>query len=165
MQELLEHCRDCPRRRLAPGEVLLHEGERSGRLFVLIKGLVEVRRGDVEIALVDEPGAIFGEMAVLLDRPHTASVRAQGAAEVHVVEDAEAFLAARPGLTLPVARLLARRLDNLSSYLVDLKRQFQDREDHLGIVDEVLEALSHEQGEAFLPVDELPPEPSPEPAR
>lgn len=165
MQELLEQCRDCPTRRLEPGEVLLREGERSGQLFVLVSGTVEVHRGDVEIALVDEPGAIFGEMAVLLDRPHTASVRAQGPAEVHVVKDAESFLAQRPGLTLPVARLLARRLDNVTAYLVDIKRQFQDREDHLGIVDEVLEALSHEQGEAFLPADELPPEEAQEPSR
>lgn len=159
MQELLEHCRDCPRLRLAPGDFLLREGERSGRLLVLVAGTVAVLRGEVEIALVEEPGAVFGEMAVLLDRPHTASVRARSAVDVHVVEDAETFLADHPALTLPVARLLARRLDNVTSYLVDLKQQFQDHSDHLAIVDEVLEALSHEQGETFLPAEELPPEP------
>lgn len=160
MQELLEHCHDCPRRKLAPGDILLREGERSGQLFVLIDGTIEVFRGEVEVALIDEPGAVFGEMAVLLDRPHTASVRADSAAEVHVVDNAEAFLAGHPGLTLPVAKLLARRLDNVTTYLVDLKLQFHDREDHLGMVDQVLESLSHAQGEAFLPADELPPEPS-----
>jgi CRP/FNR family transcriptional regulator, cyclic AMP receptor protein len=160
MQELLDHCRDCPRRTLEPGEILLREGERSGQMFVLIEGVIEVYRGEVEIALIDEPGAVFGEMAVLLDRPHTASVRADSAAEVHVVDDAEAFLAGHPLLTLPVARLLARRLDSVTTYLVDLKLQFHDREDHLGMVDEVLESLSHAQGEAYLSADELPPEPS-----
>ena len=163
MQELLDHCRDCPTRKLEPGEMLLREGERSGQLFVLIEGMLQVYRGEVEIVLVDEPGAVFGEMAVLLDRPHTASVRAETAALVHVVDDAGTFLASHPGLTLPVAKLLARRLDNVTTYLVDLKRQFHDREDHLGMVDEVLESLSHEQGEAFLPADELPPEPSTRP--
>lgn len=165
MQELLDHCHDCPRRTLAAGEVLLHEGQRSGQLFVLIEGMLEVYRGEVEIVVIDEPGAVFGEMAVLLDQPHTASVRAAGPAVVHVVDDAEAFLANRPGLTLPVARLIARRLDNVTTYLVDLKRQFRDREDHLGMVDEVLESLTHEQGESFLPADQLPPEPSFEPWR
>ena len=165
MREVLDHCGDCPKRLLEPGEILMREGERSGRIFILIEGRVEVYRGDVEIALVDEPGAVFGEMSVLLDQPHTASVRADGAALVHVLEDAEAFLARHPGLTLPVAKLLARRLDNVTTYLVDLKRQFGDREDHLGMVDEVLEALSHEQGEAFLSADDLPPEQSPEPSR
>jgi CRP-like cAMP-binding protein len=165
MQELIDHCRDCPRRTLAAGEVLLHEGQRSGQLYVLVEGMLEVYRGAVEIVVVDEPGAVFGEMSVLLDRPHTASVRAAGPAVVHVVDDAEAFLASRPGLTLPIARLIARRLDNVTTYLVDLKRQFQHRADHLGMVDEVLESLSHEQGESFLAADELPPEPSPEPWR
>ncbi len=163
--EMLESCRDCPRRQLEPGEVLLREGERSGQLFVLVEGTIEVHRGEVGIALIDEPGAVFGEMAVLLDRPHTASVRAHGAACVHVVDDAATFLAGHPGLSLPVAKLLARRLDNLTTYLVDLKRQFHDCGDHLGMVDEVLEALSHEQSEAFLPADELPPEPADAPSR
>jgi CRP/FNR family transcriptional regulator, cyclic AMP receptor protein len=42
---------------------------------------------------------------------------------------------------------------------VDLKRQYQDREDHLGMVDEVLESLTHEQGRGFIPASELPDEP------
>lgn len=161
MRELLEHCKDCPTRRIAAGEVLIEENGRSGQLFVLVEGMLEVYRDEVEIAVVDEPGALFGEMSVLLERPHTASVRAVGDAVVHVIEEAETFLAARPGLAMPIARLLARRLQNVTAYLVDLKRQFADRADHLGMVDEVLEALSHEQGEAFLPADELPPEPTP----
>jgi CRP-like cAMP-binding protein len=160
MREFLKHCLDCPKRTLAAGEVLIGEHGRSGQLFVLAEGMLEVYRDDVEIALIDEPGALFGEMAVLLDRQHTASVRAAGEAVVYVIEDAEAFLADRPALAMPIARLLARRLQNVTSYLVDLKRQFADRSDHLGMVDEVLESLSHEQGEGFLPVDELPPEPS-----
>ena len=159
MQELLDHCRGCPRLELAPGTVLLREGERSGRLFVLAAGCLEVFRGDVEIALVDDPGAVFGEMAALLDIPHTTSVRAVTAAVVHVVDDPAGYLARNPELALPIARLLARRLQNVTSYLVDLKRQFRGRDDHLGMVDEVLESLAHEQGGSFIPAADLPAEP------
>jgi CRP/FNR family cyclic AMP-dependent transcriptional regulator len=159
MQELLDHCRGCARLELAPGEVLLREGERTGRLFVLASGCLEVYRGEVDIALIDEPGAVFGEMAALLDSPHTTSVRATTAASVHVVESPADYLAANPELVLPIARLLARRLRNVTSYLVDLKRQYGDRADHLGMVDEVLESLAHEQGKPFIPTSELPAEP------
>lgn len=159
MLELLDHCRGCARLELAPGAVLLREGERSGRLFVLAEGCLEVFRGEVEIALVDEPGAVFGEMAALLDGPHTSSVRAVTAAVVHVVEHPEGYFAANPHLVLPIARLLARRLRNVTGYLVDLKRQYRDRADHLGMVDEVLESLAHEQGRGFIPASELPAEP------
>ena len=159
MQQLLDQCRGSPRLELGPGTVLLREGERSGRLFVLAEGCLEVYRGEVEIVRIDDPGAVFGEMAALLDIPHTTSVRAVTAAVVHVVDDPARYFATNPDLVLPIARLLARRLQNVTSYLVDLKRQYRDRDDHLGMVDEVLESLAHEQGQGFIPASELPVEP------
>ena len=86
-------------------------------------------------------------------------MRAVTAAVVHVVDEPGGYFAANPELVLPIARLLARRLQNVTSYLVDLKRQYRDREDHLGMVDEVLESLAHEQGTGFIPASELPVEP------
>ena len=159
MPSLLDHCRRLVERQIAPGAVLLREGERSGRLFVLAEGTLEVYRGEVQVALVSEPGAIFGEMAVLLEQPHTASVRAVTEARVHVVEDASQFLNANPDVLLPIATLLARRLQSATTYLVNLKHQFQDRTDHLGMVDEVLESLTHQQDENFPPAAALPEEP------
>ena len=159
MPSLLDHCRGLVERQIAPGGVLLREGERSGRLFVLADGTLEVYRGEVEIALVSEPGAIFGEMAALLDQPHTASVRAVTEARVHVIEDASQFLSANPQVLLPIATLLARRLQSATTYLVNLKQQFEDRKDHLGMVDEVLELLSLQQEESFPPAADLPDEP------
>jgi CRP/FNR family cyclic AMP-dependent transcriptional regulator len=40
-----------------------------------------------------------------------------------------------------VARILSRRVQLVTGYLVDLERQFADRDDHLAMVDEVLESL------------------------
>jgi CRP/FNR family transcriptional regulator, cyclic AMP receptor protein len=45
-----------------------------------------------------------------------------------------------------VARILSRRVQLVTGYLVDLKRQFADRDDHLAMVDEVLESLVPHQG-------------------
>jgi CRP-like cAMP-binding protein len=159
MQAFLDHCRGWPRQELAPGAVLLHEGERSGRLFVLLEGCLEVFRGEAEIAVVDDAGAVFGEMSALLDLPHTASVRALTPSTVHVIDGAAGYLAGHPDLALPLAQLLARRLQNVTSYLVDLKNQYRDRQDHLGMVDEVLESLANDQGSSFIPASELPREP------
>ena len=38
-----------------------------------------------------------------------------------------------------------------TTYLVDIKRQFEDKSDHLGMVGEVLETLIHQQHEEFMP--------------
>ena len=64
---------------------------------------------------------------------------------VHRIEDGESFLQMRPEIVFHVARILASRLVDATTYLADLKHQFADRNDHLGMVDEVLEALVNQQ--------------------
>ena len=133
-------------RRLAAGEVLLEEGKSShGVLYVLAEGAMEVLKGDVQIAHVSEPGAFFGEMSILLDIPASATVRAIEPSLCHVAPDGARFLESSSAVSLSVARLLARRLHLASSYLADLKRQYEGAEAGLAVVDEVLEALSHQQ--------------------
>jgi hypothetical protein len=59
---------------------------------------------------VTEPDAVFGELSVLLDQPHTADVRAQEASEFHVA-DAGTLLRVEPFALFYVATVLAQRLD------------------------------------------------------
>jgi hypothetical protein len=64
-----------------------------------------------------------------------------------VIVKARRFLEVRPELAFHIAKLLGQRLRLVTTYLVDLKKQFEQHEDHLGMVDEVLESLVHHQGE------------------
>src|SRR5262249_15824078 len=121
MSAVLLACRDLPTRRFEAGDVLLEEGSPAGVLFVLAGGAVGMVKGDVQITTVTEPGSFFGEMSVLLGMPHTATVRALEPSVFHVVDDALGFLHAHPECAFEVARLLARRLHFVNSYLVDLK--------------------------------------------
>lgn len=146
MREILTHFRDVPRRSLSDREILLREGEQTGRLYALAEGRLEILRGDTQVAVLDEPGSLVGEMAVLLDSPHTATARALGEATVHVVDDGAAFMSAHPELAWLVSRLLARRLNAATTYLADIKRQFAGSGNHLELVGEVLESLMHQQG-------------------
>lgn len=130
-----------PKRSLAAGDLMVEENSATGALYFLASGGVEVTKDGVRIAEVREVGAVFGEMAVLLDTPHTATVRALDATEVYVVEDPATFLRDHPEVTLYVAEILARRLDALNRYLVDVKRQFGEQGDHLAMLDEVLDTL------------------------
>jgi CRP-like cAMP-binding protein len=145
---------------VAAGEAIIKDGDRSGRIYVLIEGAVEIVKGEVQINTVSEPGAIFGEMSVLLDAPHMATVRTLEPSRFHVAEAAKRFLDSDPALALEVSRLLARRLQAMISYLVDLKHQFEDHGNHLGIVDEVLETLAHHQGEPHEPGSDRDPDPT-----
>src|SRR5262245_1963938 len=66
------------------GETVLSAASTTGRLLILKGGAVAVVKEGVEIARVTEPGAVFGELSVLLDQPHTADVRGpQGHARLY----------------------------------------------------------------------------------
>ena len=91
---------------------------------ILKEGEVAVVKEGLEIARVTEPGAVFGELSVLLDQPHTADVRALETSQFHVA-DAATILRVDPMALLYVATVLAQRLDSANRGLLELKRQVQ----------------------------------------
>ncbi|MEM7146664.1 MAG: cyclic nucleotide-binding domain-containing protein [Verrucomicrobiota bacterium] len=143
MKTTLEICAGLPEREFAEGEDILVENHKSPSLFVLKEGAVEIVKKDTQVNVVSSPGSIFGEVSVLLGRAHMATVRALQPSTFIFIEDAQSFLQKNPEINLHIARLLALRLNSVTTYLVDLKQQFDSREDHLGMVDEVLESILH----------------------
>ncbi len=71
-----------------------------------------------------EPGAVFGELSVLLDQPHTAHVRALETSEF-LVADAATLLAQDPIAAVYIATVLARRLDGANQVFIQLKNQIE----------------------------------------
>ena len=141
MREILDYCKGGTEREVPAGTVLIQEGSKTGRLFVLIKGQLEVIRGDNVVAVLAEPGAVTGEMSLLLDRPHTATVRAAADSTIYQFDDAGSFLSAQPAVALLIARLLAQRLNVASSYLADLMKQYEGHGTHLEMVGEILQCM------------------------
>jgi CRP-like cAMP-binding protein len=141
MADIFEYCQGLKQVSFKPGATILPEGERLGQLFVLIEGEVEVIRERTQVTHVDEPGSIFGEMAVLLDMPHSATVKALSAVSVYEIPDALTFLESRPEFSLQIATMLARRLYYTTSYLVDLQQQAAGKRQDLDLVDEILASL------------------------
>jgi CRP-like cAMP-binding protein len=107
-----------------PGETVIVDGSKTGRLLILKKGTVAIVKEDTEIAKVAEPGAVFGELSVLLDQPHTADVHALETSQFHIA-NATTLLAQNPIAALYVATVLAHRLDAANHALVQLKNQLR----------------------------------------
>ncbi|MBM4256999.1 MAG: cyclic nucleotide-binding domain-containing protein [Deltaproteobacteria bacterium] len=160
MRTILDFCQGFLEKTFDHGETLLVEGGREGILYILIEGTIEVLKGEVQISVVAEPGAIFGEMSILLDIPHSATVKALSPSRMYVVERAGEFLRSSTDITYILAQLLAQRVYGVTSYLADLKRQFEDQKNHLGMVDEVLETLLHQQVEEASPGSDRDPDPT-----
>jgi CRP-like cAMP-binding protein len=100
-----------PVRKYRTGENVLSAGSATGRLLILKSGAVEVVKDGVQLAEVSAAGAVFGELALLMDQPHTADVRATDESEFHVA-DAGMLRSGDPTVSLYLAATLARRLDS-----------------------------------------------------
>jgi CRP/FNR family cyclic AMP-dependent transcriptional regulator len=144
MQEILTYFRDREVQAFKAGEVLMQYGVQSGRIFVLIEGAIEVVKEEVRVDFVRESGAVFGEIAALLGIGHSAEVRVAEDCTMYVIENPRQFLIERPEVLLHVSELMARRVNNLVQYLVDVKQQYEGH-DHLGMVDQVLDSLALRQ--------------------
>jgi CRP/FNR family cyclic AMP-dependent transcriptional regulator len=157
VSSILDLCHGVPVASFEPGDVLLADGKKSGRLYVLIEGQVEILKRDFQINIVSDPGAIFGEISVLLDIPHMATVRALTPCRAHIIDGGEEFLRSHKEIAYDLSKLLAQRLHGITAYLADLKSQFEDQSDHLAVVDTILESLTHKQRDRFTPGSDRDP--------
>ena len=131
-----------------PGEMVIAAGATTGQLLLLRQGVVEVLREGTQIARISEPGSVFGELAVLLGKPHTADVRALERSEFNVA-DAATLLASDPAVTLYIAAILAGRLDAANGALIEIKRQLETGKPRVAIartVNKIADLLSSEGG-------------------
>lgn len=131
-----------PLETLAPGTHLTTEGTRSGQLYILESGTLTVQREGIGLATLDEPGAIIGEMAVLLGIPHSATVIAKTEAKVRVVADAIGALSQNAEFALHLATIACARLDATSALLVELKSQAAGKAREQALMSRILMALA-----------------------
>lgn len=107
---------------LAPGEVLVSEGEPAKGFFILLEGEILVtRRSDGQDMPVGRhvPLAFFGEVPLLAETPVAVTLRSVGASRLVRLKD-EAFralLAACPSFSRQVFQAMASRVSGLESFL------------------------------------------------
>jgi CRP-like cAMP-binding protein len=114
--------------RLADGEVLFHRGEPGDALYVVESGQVRIFTLDEagrELTLnTMNPGEALGELALVDDRPRSASVAAIGPTSLSRLsrEDFLNMVHTSPALTNRVIRLLSERTRHMTGYIELLGR-------------------------------------------
>ena len=97
------------------GTVLLQQGHNDHVVFILEWGAVEVIKDDVQLALISQPGSIFGDLSALLEIAHTATVRVKERSGFRVIPQAHIAFRSSPRLALFIAQQLARRFIGLDN--------------------------------------------------
>jgi CRP-like cAMP-binding protein len=146
MTSLLQLTYAAPTLQLAKGDILIHQGKKDGKLYVLDSGTLAVERDGVKIAEIDQFDSLIGEMSLLLDKPHSATVRAETEARVRMVDDAMLVLERQPMITLRLATLLCQRLDTTSALLADATHAPEKDDGILGRLRDAL--LGHGEAKA-----------------
>jgi CRP-like cAMP-binding protein len=143
---------------LAPGDVVVRQGGTSTSLWILVSGALRVVKDDVAVNTITEPGAVIGEMSLLLGERHSATVEATEPSRVRLAANGHALLDHTPEFTRLVAVGLAERLAYVTTYLADLTRQYSDAPG-LAMVSTVLSQLEQHKARRAEPGSMREPDP------
>jgi CRP/FNR family cyclic AMP-dependent transcriptional regulator len=153
--ELTAHLPDIA---LAEGDVVVREGGTSSSLWILVSGALRVVKEGVTVNTIDHPGAVIGEMSLLLGSRHSTTVEAIEPTVLRFAANGNALLEGVPAFTRLVAIGLAERLAYVTTYLADLTRQYGDAPG-LSIVPSVLRNLESRTGPRAEPGSLREPDP------
>lgn len=156
--DMLTHCAHLPLVEFAPGDTVVREGGAAGAIWILVSGVLQVRKGRVLVNTVSRPGAMVGEMSLLLHGPHSATVEATSHCVMRYAADGDALLSSDPAIAKHVAVGLAERLHFVTTYLADLKHQYGDAPG-ISMVSHVLAQLAQRQGAPARPGSARDPDP------
>ena len=127
-RELLRVMQAVEVRAYEDGQTVIREGDRGDELFIVLTGKVSVLRGGETLTRLGA-GEHFGEMALIRAVPRSATVTADGYAELIVIRRQDFFEILRTEHEIAVKMLwqflgvLADRLDQTSSELRDAKSE------------------------------------------
>jgi CRP-like cAMP-binding protein len=75
-EELMKIARRLEREEVPPGRQVVREGDPGERFYLILSGIFAVSQEDLGPRRVLQPGDYFGEVALAMNVPRTASVRA-----------------------------------------------------------------------------------------
>ncbi len=117
------------------GAEIVHEGDSGDRMYVIISGEVEVtteKEGTVVPLARLKSGDFFGEVAVITDRPRTATVAAK--TDVNVAEISKGSVAGAIKTHPEIERLLSSYIQMRVENTISTFMQFKNRKIESGLV-------------------------------
>jgi CRP-like cAMP-binding protein len=124
-----------------PGETIFREGEAGRLMYVLLEGAVDlkvkVEKGEAVIKTVTTPNDFFGEMALLDDRPRSATAVAERRTRVLVIDGPafESMILQNGKFALKIIKVLAERIRRSNDQVSELIETLPKERIARGMVD------------------------------
>ncbi len=115
--------------RLSEGDILFNEGDLADGLYLVVNGRVSIGSGAVEIRERTE-GEYVGELALIDDSPHSATVRAKTDATLLKLHRADfhQVLSTSPQVATGLLRILGQKIKQGTVYQIAAVRQQEQHE-------------------------------------
>ncbi len=103
------------------GDVIITEKDDTSDAYIIIEGEVDVSKNGTHLATLYE-NSMFGEIAMIDDRPRTATCTAKTNCTLGTVtrENYKQLLRYRPEAINPLLRIVATRLRSLTDFMEEL---------------------------------------------
>ena len=127
-------------KRFEAGDVIFIEGTPSTAIYIVEHGAVEVRKnnkdGTIKVIARLGSGECFGEMSVICDYPHSATLVATQACDVLLLgkPDFQELLLSMPGLATGMLKNLAVRLRGANDHVREFNSVAREIETLSGVV-------------------------------
>lgn len=108
------------------GDIIFKEGDEGRLMYVLLEGQVDLRvkvdKGEAVIKTVSTPNDFFGEMALIDEKPRSATARAERKTRVLVVDGPsfEAMILQNGKFALKIIKVLSQRLRSSNDRVSEL---------------------------------------------
>lgn len=117
-------------REYEPGETIIKDGDLDRWVYMLLKGILSIEKGDQSLGALQRCGDVFGEMGVIDGSPRSATIRAQSKTvllclEASIIE--KSLAKGKSNFCYLIFRIfaevLAVRLRNTTDEVVKLKKE------------------------------------------
>ncbi len=133
-------------RTYAKGEIIFSEKEQGQEMYILVSGAVELKKkteqGETLLKVIDEPNDFFGEMALIDERPRSATARAVSESRLFVVDRSnfDKLILSNGSFSLKVIRKLSEHIRNSNKQISELVGLDQRERCYSAMVDFALQA-------------------------
>ncbi|MEM7180506.1 MAG: cyclic nucleotide-binding domain-containing protein [Spirochaetota bacterium] len=127
---------------------LLQEGNAPKAMYVLISGMLEVYKGDKQLATIQSRGEYIGEISLLLDIPHSATVKTLTDSILIEISPGTfmSFMTHTPEVAISLAKKIAERLVVLNKMYANAIRKMIAKKQSKPKIEAVAELVTDSGG-------------------